>query len=142
MKGRGMDIANLKRDSGRINAGEWVGQIPEMGELRLKVRGQRSESYKLALGRHVRAVPRDQRERDGSPSPDAYARCVALAVHEAVLLDWDGLTSEGKPVKYNRELALKWLRDPDYSAFLEAVLWASAVVDGGRNEAEAALAKN
>ena len=137
-----MDISSLKRDQGKINSGEWVSDIPQMGNVRLKVRGLRSEAYKQALRRLMAAVPREKRDRDGSALPAAIEDCVHRAVHETILLDWDGFTDEGKQVRYNRDLAFKWLTDPAFSAFADAVLWAAGVVDNGRSATEDALAKN
>lgn len=137
-----MDINNLKRDTSRIEAGEWVGEIPNMGELRLRVRGMGSKLYTATLSRLTRAVPREDRLRDGSLTPHAALRVMGQAMHEHILLDWDGLEQDGKPLKYDKELALTWLTDPDYRPFLDAVVYAASVVENGRTETQEAIEKN
>lgn len=137
-----MDIKNLKQNSAAISAGQWVGQIPNMGDLRLKVRGMGSAQYGLAYSRRLQALTRDDRDRDGTALPSARIRVTAEALHEAVLLDWDGLESGGKPLAYDSDQAFLWLTDPDYVQFVDAVLYAARVVDNGRAEVEGTTAGN
>lgn len=137
-----MDVKALKRDSRSVNNGEWVGDLPHMGDLRVKVRGMGSDAYVQAQSKRIRALPLAERNRDGSPSAESMKRIVAESVHEAVLLDWDGLTADNQPFPYDGAVALSWLTDPDYIQFLEAVLYATRIVDNGRAAIEGDLAKN
>lgn len=137
-----MDISNLKRDSARIEAGEWVGDIPNMGTLRLRVRGIGSKAYTATLSRLSRAVPKDQRLRDGGLKPDSAVRVMGEAMHEALLLEWDGLEDGDKPLKFDKALALEWMTNPDFRPFLDAVVYAANVVEGGRSEVVEDIAKN
>lgn len=137
-----MDISSVKRDSAAIEAGQWVGDIPGMGTLRLKVRGSGSAVYTATLSRLSRAVERAERNRDGSLKTEAATRVMGTAMHQAVLLDWDGLTDNGKPVPYDKELALTMLTSPDYRPFLDAVVFAASVVENGREQIEEDLGKN
>lgn len=129
-----MDISGLKRDASSIEAGRWIGDIPGCGDMRLKVRGLSSRAFEHARGRLLRALPRDQRDRDGTPLPDAAGRCFGLALAEAVLLDWDGITDSGQSVPFDAALARRWLTEPDFEPFRDAVVWAARVAD---NEAAA-----
>lgn len=143
-----MDISNLKRDIATIDNGEWVGDIPNMGALRLKVRGSSSKVYTTKLSRLTRAAPREDRDRGGNLLPLAAVRVMGAAAHETLLLDWDGLTDgvddAGKPkaFPYDSETALKWLTEREYTPFLDAVMYAATVVDTGKREDREAVAGN
>lgn len=140
-----MEISALKRSPERaaaIEAGEWVDRIPMMGDVRLRVRGIGSKSYQAMLGRLFRAVPREGRNRDNSLKTDVAAKLTGEAMAEHILLDWDGLTESGEPLPFSKDLAKEWLTDPEYEQFQTAVLWASSVVQNGREEVAEALEKN
>lgn len=127
-----MDISALKRDSTKVEAGEWVGEIPGMEDVRLRVRGLSSPTAVALRSRKERKVSRDGRERDGQLKADVALRILGEVLHEAVLLDWDGLTSGGQPLPFDKDLARDWLTNPDYVAFADAVVYAAQVVDKGR----------
>lgn len=140
-----MDISALKRTPERaaaIETGEWISDIPQMGDVRLKVRGIGSKLYQTTVARLSRAVTRDGRNRDNSLKNDVAAKITGEALAEHILLDWDGFTEEGEPLAYSKELALQWLTDPDFETFQGAVFWAASVVQNGREETTEALAKN
>jgi hypothetical protein len=137
-----MDIANLKKSTDKVEGGAWVMDIPQMGELRLRVRGLGSEVYKALFARKQRAVPKDQRERDGSIKDDVLHRIRGEALHETILLEWDGLTAGGKPYPFDKEVALTWLTDQTFEDFHYAVLYAAGVVGKDRGEKVDNLSKN
>lgn len=137
-----MDIANLKRSTAIVEAGDWVGDIPQMGELRLRVKGLNSAQYKAIFSRKQRAVPKDQRERDGTVKEAVLHVIRGEALHEAILLGWDGLTSNGEPVAYDADQALAWLTDPEFEDFQFAVIYAAGVVGKERDGAGTDLSKN
>lgn len=137
-----MDIQSIKKDSAAIAEGQWVDSIPGMGDLRLKVRGS-SANYVVAVrARKQRNAPNEDRAADGSLSVDATLRIETEVLHEAVLLDWDGLTDGGQPVKYDASLAKDWLTNPDFRDFADAVVWASGVVSRTTKAAKDKTAKN
>lgn len=137
-----MDITGLKRDSAKVEAGQWVGDIPDMGTMKVKVRGLGSNAYEQVLTRKRRALDRTEKQADGSPTPEALDRIMGEAIHDAVLLDWSGLEDAGKAVKYDEDLALTWLTDPDFRPFKSAVIWAALQVDNAKAETAKALEKN
>lgn len=137
-----MDISNLKRSTATVEAGDWVDGIPQMGELRLRVKGLNSAQYKAIFSRKQRAVPKDQRERDGSVKDSVLHVIRGEALHEAILLDWAGLTNNNQPVAYDPGQALAWLTDPEFEDFQFAVLYAAGVVGKDRDDAGSDLAKN
>lgn len=137
-----MDIQNLKRDTAAATEGQWVEDIPEMGDLRLKVRGENSPKVAALRARKLRAVAKDKRGRDGMPVFSEMMRVTAEVLHEVILLDWDGLTNGGKPVKFDADLAREWLTNPDFQDFADAVAWASRVVANGDAERVEDIAGN
>jgi len=137
-----MEISSVKKNAAIIAAGQWVDDIPNMGDVRLKVCGLSSPAAIALRGRLERAVPPDQRERDGSLKPAAGMAVLKEVLHKAVLQDWDNITDGGKPVPYDADLAHRWLTDPDFENFADAVVWAARVVDRGVTETEAVITKN
>lgn len=129
-----MDIKNLRRDIAAIEAGDWVGDIPNMGSLALKVRGIGSVQYQTALARLAKAVGIEERDRDGTLLPDVALRVTGEAAAEALLLDWAGLENDGQPVPFDAKLAREWLTQPEYRHFLDAVIWSAGVMERGRRE--------
>lgn len=137
-----MEISELKRDAARIDGGQWVGEIQDMGDLRLKVRGEGYLPFLSMLQRKIRAMTRSEKMPDGSPKPEPLLKATGEAAHAHLLIDWDGLTDEGKPLPYDREIALKWLTDPVYVHFSNAVAWAARQVERGAAEVKEVAGKN
>lgn len=137
-----MDIKDLKKNSSNIAAGVWVGDIPDMGSLRLLVRGLSSPAVSTARSLKERSVPRKGRLRDGTLKHTEALRISAEILYEVVLLDWDGITNDGKPVKFDKALAKEWLTDPDYQDFANATAWAAMLVDRGEAETTEDVAGN
>lgn len=137
-----MEIKDLFVSHKTVESGAWVGDIPDLGEVRLKVRGLRSPQYREALERETRKVPRKMQDSNGAPLLSERLRIASKLMHEVVLLDWDGLTNEGKPVPYDKALAKEWCTNPDYGHFAEAVAYAASKVDQGRADTEEEVAGN
>lgn len=137
-----MDIQDLRKDVAASTEGQWVDEIPGMGELRLRVRGENSPKVAALRARKLRAVPKNKRDRSGAPAFEEMMRVTSEVLHEAVLLDWDGLTNGGDPVAYDADLAKGWLSNPDFQQFADAVAWASQAVANGEAEAAEELAGN
>lgn len=137
-----MDLSNLKRDSGQIEAGRWVEDIPGMDDLRLRVRGLTSPTVTALRARKMRKVGKSGRNPDGTLKPEVELHIFGEVLFETVLLDWDGLTDNGKPIPFDKDLAKQWLSSPDYMPFADAVTWAAQVVDRGLAEQQGGLEKN
>lgn len=137
-----MDIAAFKRDASAIESGRWIDGIPGFGDVRLKVRGLSSHEFDNARSRHIRSLPRNERDRDGTPTPAAMSWCFALALADAVLLDWEGITDDGVSVAYDPDLAKAWLTEPDFEPFRDAVTWAARVADNEAAATNEAIEKN
>lgn len=122
-----MDLNDLRIDVSRQEDGGWVDNIPEMGDLRLRVRGLNNASWRKLQATLYNAVPRNKRP-GGQVDPDEQDRITGICLRDTCLLDWDGVTQNGEPVAYSRELANKLLTDPQFRKFREAVIWAAMTV--------------
>lgn len=137
-----MDLGKLKTDAARLEGGDWVSDLPGAEGLRLRVRGMASLKYRDAVNRRMRAVPRGERNRDGTLPIVISDRVTGEAAAEALLLDWQGLTEGGVEIPYDKERALKLLTDRDFTAFRELVLFAASIVAEDDRADEDALLGN
>lgn len=129
-----MKLSALKVNSAALEEARWIDEIPDMGDLRLCVRGLRNSQYRRAEQRLVDALPRTARI-GGSIDPVERDRIMGACLAQTVLTDWQNLTDEhGNAIPYNVETAERLLTDPDYETFRGAVTLAAQRV----NEAAAA----
>lgn len=136
-----MKLSALKTDVAKLEAGQWVGDIPEMQGLELRVRGLGNTDYRRLYEKKASAIPRAQKIR-GIQTAD-HERIVSECLHEAVLLDWRGLTDEtDAPISYDADLAKTLVADPEYAKFRAAVIWAANIVSEEASETVEADAKN
>jgi hypothetical protein len=124
-----MDIQSLKRNSAAAAEGRWVDDIPSMPGVRLRVRGLTSIAAVNCRRKKERQADKKDRERGGGFKPEAEMRISREVLHEAILLEWDGLTNGGAGLPYSADVAAQFLLDPDFDAFAGAVTWAAAAVD-------------
>lgn len=114
-----MKLSELKIDSAKAEQGAWIGDIPDLGNLRLKVRGLgNSDARRLRL-KLIRALPKASRE-----DPKEQDKINARILAEAVLLGWENLEGE----VYSKERAFEILSDPDLAPFADGVAWAAGKV--------------
>ena len=129
-----MKLSEIRVDSTLVEGGEWIKDIPDMGELELRVRGIGNTDYQQMQTKLYLATPRGERV-GGRLSPKAAARIQAQCLAATVLLDWKGITDDaGEPVPFSKGEALKLLQNPDYVALRDGVVWAAGQV--GTNRAE------
>ena len=107
-----MKLSALKTDVAKLEAGQWVGEIPDMESLELHVRGLGNTDYKRLFEKKADAVPRARKLR--GLQPDDRERIVGECLHEAILLDWRGLTDEaGLAIPFTSELAQDLVTKPE-----------------------------
>lgn len=137
-----MRLGDQKIDPIKLEQGDWVTNIPEMGDLRLKVRGSRNKDWVRMQVVLTDAVPRKSKV-GGRIAPAEMESITTKLLLNTCLLDWDGLEGDdAEPIPYSKDMANKLLTDPAYRNFRDAVVWASAVVaDQGAAEVED-IAKN
>lgn len=137
-----MDISAFKRDAKVVSGGKWIGDLPGMEDARLRVRGLTSPEVVALRSRKERAISNKGRNRDRSLKPEVALRVFGEVLHEAVLLEWDGLKDGKTPVPYDPELAKEWCTNPDFSPFADAVAYAAQIVDGGMEDVADATVGN
>lgn len=129
-----MKISSIRIDSARIEGGDWVGDIPGLGDLRLKVRGIDNRDYRRLHAKLLDGVGPDERDEAGKILEKVADDISAELLFKTVLLDWDGLEAEAStptaPIAepYAKELAFQYLTDPDYAVFRDGVAWAALKV--------------
>lgn len=136
-----MKLSSVKVDSARVQEGEWIGDLPEMGDLQVKVRGINNADYRLLQRKLINAVPLKRRRR-GLQQEDED-RIVGECLLKTVLQDWHHLESDdGQTIAYDADFAAQLLNDPDYRAFRDAVVYAATLVGGEKEDIEEEMEKN
>jgi hypothetical protein len=137
-----MKMDSTKVDSAAIEAddGVWQGDLPELGDIRVKVRGLNNRRYRLKFEAMVRALPPNKR-RNGAVDPLERDRIVGVCMLEHVLVDWENVEDPG-PIPYSKDKAKIYLTDPDYQKFRDAVFTAASRVGEMVEEDAAATEKN
>lgn len=126
-----MKISSIRIDSARIEGGDWVGDIPGLGDLRLKVRGIDNRDYRRLRASLIDGIGQADRDAEGNLLPQVVDDIAAELFFKTILLDWDGLEAEASTptapiaVPYTKDLAFQYLTDPDYRVFLDGVSWAA-----------------
>lgn len=97
-----MDIDALKEDHEKHADGEWIGDIPGLDGVRLRVRP-------LSHPRVVRQSGRAFRNASGGKplTDEAEDKLDREIIAKHVLTGWEGLTQKGKPLKFSPEKALE-----------------------------------
>ena len=113
-----------------LDAGEWVDNIPGHPGMRLKVRSKNIKAFETAHNSLLRGFSGTGAEIIAS---DEYNTAAGKLIAAHILVDWENaLVVKGKPVAYDRDLALKILTSLDNrkigDAFRNAVANASAEV--------------
>lgn len=121
-----MDLSEHRVDPKLRNDGAWVDDIPEMGDLRLKVRGSDNKEWLKRADALINAVPR--KKRINGLEPEDRNRISAICCRDHGLLDWANLKIGGVDVPYSKEKANELLTDPQWVEFRNAALWACNVV--------------
>jgi len=132
-----MKIGQFKRDTAKVEGGDWVTDLPGLEGVSFKVRGLNSTHFADTQSRLMRSIPAHKRGDDGSiPATLAYG-VLGEAMALSLLLDWKGIEGDdGKPLAYDAALAKVWLTDVDFVHFHEAVMEAARRVDlRARNDA-------
>jgi hypothetical protein len=123
-----MKLNDLAIDPEKLEKGDWVTNIPDMGELRLRVRGIGNADFRGLQAKLIDAEPR-QFKIGGRLSPERQDAIQTSCLLATVLMDWDGLQDEhGNRIPYSKEMAKTLLTDPAYRRFRDGVTWAASVV--------------
>jgi hypothetical protein len=141
-----MKVSSGIVDSKRAEAGEWIGDLPELDGTEFFVRGTNTADFKRMQSKLINALPRKDRMRKDGIDPLISERITNQCIVGVVLKDWRGLT-EGeddaeRPLPYSKDMAHKFMFDPDYVTFRTGILTAVGRVEQLQKEEEKALEGN
>jgi hypothetical protein len=123
-----MKLGALKTDLAKVEQGMWIDDIPDMGNLRLKVRPIGNPDYRRLYGQLVEATPRDKKRGGMVTDYETKQQIAGRALADTVLLDWENLEGDdGAALAYDPAHAKKLLLDPEMVAFRDAVSFAATV---------------
>ncbi len=132
-----MKLEQMAVDPAAIEEGRWVGNLPELGGVEVRVRGFGNRDYRALQQKLMRSVSGAQRAL--GMGVDEQDRQQTTLLVETILLDWKGIDiSDGVPLRFSKEKALELLSDPRMIKFRGAVIFAASLV----GEQEAAEAKD
>lgn len=137
-----MKMNSVKVDNAAIESEEgiWQGDLPELGDIRVKVRGLNNKQYRLKFEAMGRALPPSKR-KNGSIDPIERDRLIGICMLEHVLQDWENV-EDPDPVPYSKEQARIYLTDANYQKFRDGVFIAASRVGEMIEEEDAATEKN
>lgn len=119
-----MDISNINKKAD-LSEGEWVDDIPNMEGVRFKVRSTNYKPFRVATAGLARRSGKKLRTDQGLVD---FTVTGGKALAEHILLDWDGVTEGGKPIKHTPAKAIAILTaDDDFGigqTFRTGVEWA------------------
>lgn len=135
-----MEVQSIKQASAPADEGVWVGDdVHGLNGVRLRVKPMSAASVQRELGRRTRTTDPKDLGADGNLTDAAVDRISDTIKAQCALVDWDGLTAEGKPLKYTPEAATSLLA---HSVFWTAVTVSVAHVGRVAEKAQDKLAKN
>jgi hypothetical protein len=128
-----MKISELEVDQKIVEEGTWVSNIPELPDVRLKVRGSNNKDWRRMAQRLINAVPR--KKRVNGLDPDEADRVSAIILLNTGLLDWEGIEADdGTAIPYDKKKAAQYLAG---ERFRTGVQWAcDQVAQGIEDEIE------
>ena len=119
-----MKLGNLKIDSAKLEQDDWIGDIPSLGDIRLRVRGIGNDDYRRRQTELVAALPRHLRKE-----PAEQDKITNALIVETLLVGWERVEGDdGKPLPFSRENVQAILDDPDMRVFVDGVVWAASTV--------------
>lgn len=149
-----MKIASVGMDPKAVEDGEWVANLPEMDDLKLKCRGQNSSVWRTLARKQINALPRNLRNRPDGVPMNVQDQINNKCIVGAGLLDWEnmelgpqdwerlGMAPQPNPVPYSRELAEKIINHPYYFLIRDACLIATTRVGAAAADADEELVGN
>lgn len=137
-----MDIRAFQRDLDAVTSGYWVTSedVPELGDVQIRVRGMSAGPARELFDSLSRAVPRNQRLANGQIREADNLRIMKEVLAKHLLMEIRGLTDGDKPV--TAKDVIDRMDDPAYEPLLLAIIQCVQVVDGRRADQVKAAAKN
>lgn len=137
-----MDIRSFQRDLDAVSNGHWVTSedVPELGDVQIRVRGMSAGPARELFDSLSRAVPRNQRLANGQIREADNLRIMKEVLSKHLLMEIRGLTDGDKPVAAKD--VIDRMDDPAYEPLLLAIIQCVQVVDSRRADQVEAAAKN
>ena len=97
-----LSVLQAKAD---LSEGEWIENIPNAGDLRLKVRSINYKPFKIANAGLGRGAGKKLNNDEGLVE---YTVTLGKPIAEHIVTDWENLpiTNKGKPLPYSKENAI------------------------------------
>lgn len=137
-----MDIA-LHNKPADLSPGDWVDEIPDQPNLRLRVRSTNYKPYRVAVAGLSRRFGKRLKTDEGLVE---FQAALGAPLAEHILLDWQGVKNGGQDLPFSREVASAVLTANDDHGigeqFRKAVEWAGDHVAERLAEATEELAGN
>lgn len=105
-----MDISKKTPDQNAQEEGVW---IPYDDETKFKVRSTESKAYTRAVQKHTRKLSPAQKNSIG-----IMKGITTSCLCEAILIDWEGVENDGKPLKCNDENKKLLMQVPEVRDFI------------------------
>lgn len=124
-----MRLDDLCLNSDRLQNGGWVGALPGLGDIEVKVRGLGCEADDQLLA-VMAAGRRSGRVVPIPPTMPKGDRILVTRLANAILLDWRNMTEgeDDTPLPYSFDAAVRFLTAPEFRRFRDGVLLAAGVV--------------
>lgn len=135
-----MELKNLRTDPKKSTEGTWVDYVYGTRLLIARYDNKQMQAHKnMRIMEHGKLFSNidDNREEALRVSEQIDNECMA----RFVLLDWEGFTENGQPLKYTAELGEEILADENYAEFRTFVLRVSNNSEHYRVESEAEVAQ-
>lgn len=129
-----MDINSIIFTPAGLDAfdnGAWVGDIPEAGNVKLKVRALGSPVVQRAINAKREKLREANKGDELTNEQSTQALYEVLA--EVAIEDWSGFTSGPDELKFDRNLVVGWAKDRTGIKFMEMIFYAARQVDSNAN---------
>jgi hypothetical protein len=128
-----MRIKQIKQVQQNIEKGGWVGDLPNLPGVALKVRGLFNSDASRIFGEIRASMPEEEFKK-----PEIQEAVDIRLLHETVLVDWHGVEDDdGEPLPFDPDLAEDLLSDPETAVFRRATTYAASnVAQQGRDTLE------
>jgi len=124
-----MDINKVKTDVAKQNDGTWVDFL--MG-IRLKIARSRNPKYNELMRKLTENMRIDMRE--GKFDNTEFNNVLIKVRAETILLDWENIDEDDKPVPYSVEKAVEYFSNPELNDFYTFVVAVSESADAYKKD--------
>ena len=137
-----MKLSAIRINSAMREQGQWIDNIPDLGGVKLKVRGVDNTDARRLRAKLVAEMPPTDKPRNVL-TDEAAERLTVAILSESILMGWQGLENEdGTPIVFSIPQAAEILANPDFALFRNGVNFAANIIGTEAATAAADTAKN